>query len=171
MKMPTHLEKAKVYNADNNMELMGLAKLTLPNFEKTTVTLEGFGLMGKVEKPATGSIESSKLSLEFRGITKENLSLLEGVVNLDIRGAQSVYDTSLKQKKIEQFRVAVTGETTTYDLGEAQQPGTFSVKADIEIYNIEVFLDKKSQIKIDKFNDIYTVGGTDMLKDIMDAIG
>ena len=99
MKMPTHLEKAKVYNADNNMELMGLAKLTLPNFEKTTVTLEGFGLMGKVEKPATGSIESSKLSLEFRGITKENLSLLEGVVNLDIRGAQSVYDTSLKQKK------------------------------------------------------------------------
>ena len=36
MKMPTHLEKAKVYNADNNMELMGLAKLTLPNFEKTT---------------------------------------------------------------------------------------------------------------------------------------
>lgn len=171
MKMPTHLEMAKVYNADNNMELMGLAKLTLPSLEKTTVTLEGFGLMGKVEKPVTGSIESSKLSLEFRGITKENLGLLEGVVNLDIRGAQSVYDTSLKQKKVEQFRVVVTGETTTYDLGEANQPGTFNVKADIEIYNIEVFLDKKSQIKIDKFNNIYTVGGTDMMKDIMDAIG
>lgn len=171
MKMPTHLEMARVYNADNNMQLMGLAKVTLPNFEKTAVTLEGFGLMGKIEKPATGSIESSKLSLEFRGITKENLKLLEGVVNLDIRGAQSVYDTSLKNKGVEQFRTVVTGETTTYDLGELQPAGTFSVKADIEIYNIEVFLDKKSQIKIDKFNDIYTVGGTDMLKDIMDAIG
>lgn len=171
MKMPTHLEMAKVYNADNNMELMGLAKVTLPSFEKTAVSLEGFGLMGKVEKPATGSIESSKLNLEFRGITKENLSLLEGVVNLDIRGAQSIYDTSLKRKKIEQFRVVVSGETTTYDLGELQQPGTFSAKADIEIYNTEIFLDKKSIIEFDKFNYVYKVNGKDMLKEIMDAIG
>lgn len=171
MNMPTHLEQAKVYNADNNMELLGIASVTLPSIEKTTVTLEGLGLLGKVEKPAEGAIESTKLTLNMRGITKENLSLIDGVINLDIRGAQSVYDTSLKKKKIQQVRVVVSGEATTFDLGELQQPGTFSAKIDIEVYNMETFLDKKSIVEFDKFNNIYKVNGTDMLKDIMDAIG
>lgn len=171
MNMPTHLEQAKVYNADNNMELLGTASVTLPSIEKTKVTLEGFGLLGKVEKPAEGAVESTKLTLNMRGVTKENLSLIEGVINLDIRGAQSVYDTSLKKKKIQQVRVVVSGETTTFDFGELQQSNTFNVKTDIEVYNIEVFLEKKSIIELDKFNNVYKVNGTDMMKDIMDAIG
>ncbi len=170
MLMPTHLDQAKAYDADNNMEFLGIAGVTLPSFEANTVTLEGMGLMGSIDNPARGSFSSMKLSATFRGLTKENLGLMNNVKSLDFRASQNMYDTGLKKNKSVQVRVTATGPIATFDLGEAEIPGTMTIKADMEIYNLKVWLDKKLYVELDKWNSIYKVGGNDIISDILDNI-
>ena len=170
MKLPTHIEKAKCYDADNNMQYVGMASITLPSIEKKKATIEGMGVMGTIENPTRRALESMTLSSAFRGLTDNNMELLNGVKSLDYRAALNVYDTALKVNRTVQIRVAVTGPVSTYDLGEAEVSNAMSVQADIEVYNLKVWLDKKPKIEFDKWNEIYRINGIDVASDVDEAV-
>lgn len=170
MKIPTHLSAAKMYDADNNMQMVGVASVTLPNLQPKKVTLEGMGLMGSIDNPVAGSYDPLQLSVSCRGLTKDTFNALNGVKNFEFRGSQNVYDTSLKQNTAQQIRVIVSGPAAAFDLGEAEIPGTMSAKIDIEVYNLKILVNKESVFELDKWNDVNTVGGEDIISDIIDNI-
>ena len=170
MDKPIYIAKAKVYDADDNMEYVGTASVTLPSLEANTVTVEGFGVLGSVDMPAQGSFGSSKLTLGFRGLTKKNIDVLNGIKNFDIRAAQQVLDTSLKRNVPQQIRIAVTGPVTTFDLGELEIPNTMSVSAEIEVYTYKLWLDKQLKIELDKFNDVHKINGNDIMQAINELV-
>lgn len=170
MKKPMYIAKAKVYDADDNMEYVGTATVTLPSLEANTVTIEGFGVLGSVDMPAQGSFGSFKLSLGFRGLTQKNIDVMNGVKSYEIRAAQNVFDTGLNKYVPQQIRIAVTGPVTTYDLGEMEIPNTMSVNAEIEALSFKLWLDKSLKIELDKFNDIHKVNENDIMQAINELV-
>lgn len=170
MNKPMYIAKAKVYDADDNMEYVGTATVTLPSFEANTVTIEGFGVLGSVDMPAQGSFSSLKLSLGFRGLTQKNIDVMNGVKTYEIRAAQNVFDTGLNKYVPKQIRIAVTGPITTYDLGEMEIPNTMSVNAEIETLSFKLWMDKKLKIELDKFNDIFKINGNDIMQAINELV-
>lgn len=170
MDKPIYIAKAKVYDADDNMEYIGTASVTLPSLEANTVTLEGFGVLGSIDMPAQGSFGSFKLTLGFRGLTRKNINVLNGIKNFDIRAAQQVLDTNLKRYVPQQIRMAVTGPVTTFDLGELEISNTMSVNAEIEAYSFKLWLDKQLNFELDKLNDIHKINGNDIMQAINDLV-
>lgn len=170
MIIPTHLDQAKCYDADNNHEFLGISSVTLPSMESNTATIEGMGVMGSIDNPVRGNFGSMKLSAGFRGLTQDNLNLLNNVRTLDFRASQNMYDTGLKKNKSVQVRVMVTGPVSTYDFGDAEIPGAMSVKVDVEIYNLKIWLDRKLYVDLDKWNSKYNIGGSSIIQDIIDNI-
>ena len=170
MLLPTHIERARAYDADSNMRYLGMSAITLPSFESNTVTLEGMGLAGSVDKPVRGSYSSTKVSSTFRGLSSDVFNMLNGVKTIDWRASQNVFDTGLNVNKSVQIRVVATGEISTFDLGDGDIPGTMSVKADMECYTLKVWVDKKLELHIDKYNDITKIGGNSIVDDIIDNI-
>lgn len=170
MKKPMYIAKAKVYDANDNMEYVGTATVTLPSLEANTVTIEGFGVLGSVDMPAQGSFGSFKLSLGFRGLTQKNIDVMNGVKSYEIRAVQNVFDTGLNKYVPQQIRIAVTGPVTTYDLGEMEIPNTMSVNAEIEALSFKLWLDKSLKIELDKFNDIHKINENDIMQAINELV-
>ena len=168
---PTHIEDAKIYDADNNMELIGIATVTLPTIEKKKTTLEGMGVMGTMEFVNETNIENMTVSLTFRGITDKNPNLLKGNKTLEMRAALNFYDSALKTYTEKQFRAVTSGMTSSFEMGDIEISSTMSLKVEMNLQSYKFWLDKKSKIEIDVLNGIYKIDGTDLRQTINDIVG
>ena len=93
MRIPERTINFNVYNATDN-ELLFCATVDLPELSFLTDEVSGSGIMGKYESPTQGSLDSMKVTLNYRTIDSSALRMLKhSGLQLDFRQATQVQDT------------------------------------------------------------------------------
>ena len=170
MQVPEKLINFRVYK--DGADLIGLADVTMPSFDAVTDTVKGAGLAGEIDSPVIGHFKSMEVQLNWRTVTKDNSFLAKPEsVNLDLRGAQQVYDSSTGKFKTSRLKVVVRGVPKKFEMGKLDMGASVGSSNTLEVNYIKVTLDDKDVIELDKFNYIYKVDGEDWLADVREALG
>ena len=170
MQVPEKLINFRVYK--DGTDLIGLADVSMPSFDAVTDTVKGAGLAGEIDSPAIGHFKSMEVQLNWRTVTKDNSFLAKPEsVNLDLRGAQQVYDSSTGKYVTSKLKVVIRGVPKKFELGKLDMGASVGSSNTLEVNYIKVSLDGKEVIELDKFNYIYKVDGEDWMADVREALG
>jgi P2 family phage contractile tail tube protein len=112
--IPTKINKYNVYSAGNRLLGMG-DEMTLPDFEASTETITGAGILGEIDDPTVGYFANQEMEIPFRVLDQEAVDMLDmtKAVQLEVRGAQQ---TTNSEGDIEfrQMRVVVRGRAAKF---------------------------------------------------------
>lgn len=166
MNVPEKLINFRVYL--DGADLVGVADVTLPSLEAMTETVKGAGIAGEVDAPVLGHYSSMELELNWR--TLEMLASPKGI-HLDLRGAQQAYDSGKGAYRVVPVKVVVRGVPKTTELGKLDVGATSDTKNTIEVNYIKITVDGEDLAEVDKYNYICSIGGTDYLAEVREALG
>ncbi len=170
MKVPEKLINFRVYQ--NGSDLIGIADVTLPNLEAMTETVKGAGIAGEIDSPVLGHYSSMELELNWRTLEKPNVLLASPKgVQLDLRAAQQVYDSSAGAYVVRPVKIVVSGVPKNTEPGKLDVGTTSDTKNTIEVNYIKITIDGEDVLEVDKFNYICNIGGTDYLAEVREALG
>lgn len=170
MNVPEKLINFRVYQDGD--DLIGIADVTLPTLESMTETVKGAGIAGEIDSPVLGHYSSMELELNWRTIEDTNVLLASPKgVQLDLRGAQQVYDSSAATYVVVPVKVVVSGVPKSTELGKLDVGTTSDTKNTIEVNYIKITIDGSEVLEVDKFNYICSIGGTDYLSEVRESLG
>lgn len=169
--MPEKLNDFRVYEP-GNPDLLGVSDIQLPSLDPITETINGAGMLGEYESPAFGHLQSLKLTLNWRVISRELTSFLRlGTVEVDCRLGNQDYNSLAGKHKFVPNRVYVRGIPIKNDLGKAAKGSPYEGSTEIEILHLKVESGGITMVEVDKINYIYKVDGVDQLKELREALG
>lgn len=168
-KIPEIINDFNVYRDGN--KLCGISgEISLPEFEATTETISGAGILGEYEATNPGQFGAQELEIPFRVLYGDIFDLMgQRSVKLTLRGAAQV-DDGTGAKEIKGVRVIVQGEPKKLTGGTMQAGKPTSSSVTLALTYIKVEIDGSSALELDKKNHIYTVNGVDMLSAINSLI-
>lgn len=171
--MPQIPEKLNNFSAFlNGNTWLGVADVTLPNFESMTETLSGAGIAGEVDSPTLGHFSSMTTTINWRTVVQEALLLLgQKSHTIDFRGAQQTYNSSTGEYKMFGLRVSMKVMPKTGTLGSLTPASPTETSNEFEVTYIKIFIDGKEVLELDKFNFIFKVAGTDYLAPVRQLLG
>jgi len=165
--IPSLLNHYNVYNSAE--KLVGVSgEVELPEFSSITDTLEGTGVLGEIEDPATGQFESMTVKIPFAilltsvyDICNVNESAL-----LTLRGSEQVIDPSTGKTVYQPCKVVLRGKAKTITNGSMQKGKKMEPEVELEILYIKIEVNNEELVELDKLNFVYKVRGVDLMADI-----
>lgn len=156
----------------DSKDLVGVADVELSTISAMTETVKGAGIAGEIDAPATGHFGSMELTLNWRTICGDNIDLMRPeVFNLDLRGAQDVFDSTNRTIKQQPVKVMVVARPKEFSLGKMDINASTGTSNKFEVLYIKISVDGNDRLEYDKYNFIYKVGDKDYLADMRDALG
>ena len=164
--IPTKINKYNVYNEGNRLLGMG-DEMTLPDFEASSETISGAGILGEVDDPTVGYFGNQEVEIPFRVLDQEAMDMMDmtKAVQLTIRGAQQTTN-SAGDIEYRQMRVVIRGRAAKFSPGKVKAGAAMETKVTLTMLYILIELDGKSVLELDKFNEVYKVNGVDVLATI-----
>ncbi len=161
--IPTKINKYNVYNEGNRLLGMG-DEMTLPDFEASSETISGAGILGEVDDPTVGYFGNQEVEIPFRVLDQEAMDMMDmtKAVQLTVRGAQQT-TSSAGDIEYRQMRVVIRGRAAKFSPGKVKAGAAMETKVTLTLLYILIELDGKSVLELDKFNEVYKVNGVDVL--------
>ena len=161
--IPTKVNNYNVYNEGE--KLLGVGdELTLPDFEATSETVSGAGILGEIDDPTIGHFGNMQLEIPFRTLDKEATNMMDQTraVQLTIRGAAQEIDSAgnIGPKSI---RVVVRGRAAMLTGGKLKRASSMDSGVTLNILYILIEVNGESVVELDKMNPTYKVNGVDLL--------
>lgn len=164
MEYPSVINQFNVYNVGNR--LIGLTgEVSLPEINSKTTTVNGAGILGDIEEPVLGQMESMKITIPFLTITKGYFKLCNQLdaVDLTLRGAIQTMDTETAAAKMQQMRIVVRGKMASMTPGKVKGAEQMGSSVTLELLYFMIELEGEKMLEIDKLNPKFKVDGKDML--------
>ena len=161
--IPTKINRYNVYNKGNRLQGVD-EEMTLPDFEPSSETVTGAGILGEIDDPTIGYFGNMQLEVPFRTLDKEATDMMDQTkaVQLTIRGAIQEIDSAgnIVPKAI---RIVVGGRVAKLTGGKLKRASTMDSGVTLNILNILIEVDGESVVELDKMNPTYRVNGVDLL--------
>lgn len=161
--IPTKINKYNVYNAGDRLLGMG-DEMTLPDFEASSETVTGAGILGEIDDPTVGYFTNQEMEIPFRVLDGEAVDMLDmtKAVQLEIRGAQQ---TTNSEGDIEfrPMRVVVRGRSSKLSTGKVKAGNPMDTSVTLTMLYILIELDGKPVLELDKLNEVFKINGVDVL--------
>ena len=95
--IPTKINRYNVYNKGNRLLGVG-EEMALPDFEPSSETVTGAGILGEIDDPTVGYFGNQELEIPFRLLDKETADMMDmtKAVQLEIRGAVDLFAEDLE---------------------------------------------------------------------------
>ncbi|HOV79364.1 MAG TPA: phage major tail tube protein [Bacillota bacterium] len=168
--VPEKLINFRVY--EDGADYLGVADVELPAIEAMTETVKGAGIAGEVESPVLGHFGSMSLKINWRVVTRPTVHLAQQRTHsLDLRGAIQVQNAGTGEYRVAPMKVAVRCIPKKTELGKLDVGATSDAANEFEVTYINVSLDGKKILEIDKYNYICVIDGVDYLKKVREALG
>lgn len=172
MLIPEKLTNFKVYGGNGGVDLLGSTDVELPAFTPMVEKIMGAGIAGEYDSPVPGHFQSMTVKLKWRVFTSTALGLLAPIDHgIQLRGAVSIRDTSLGALVTQAVLIQVNGPMKSFGLGNFEVGKPTNAETEIELAKILVKLDGVDVVELDKFNNVFKVGGIDYLADTRLALG
>ena len=170
MEIPERLINFRVYDEENNP--LGLATVDLPQLQAMSDTVSGAGIAGEVDSPVLGHYQSMTTTFHWRTIEADAMKLNKQKSHqIDLRGAQQVYDTSTGDYAVKKVRATLKMTPKNSNLGSFEPGSTTDSEQELEVTYIKLFIDDKEMVEIDKYNFIAKFNGEDGLAQVRQALG
>lgn len=168
--VPEKLINFRVY--EDGTDLLGVADVELPSIEAMTEKVAGAGIAGEVESPVLGHYSSMTCKINWRVVLKPTVHLAAPRAhNLDFRGAAQIYDAGSGEYKVQPLKVTVRGIPKKTELGKLNVGAAADASNEFEVIYLQVSINGKKIVEIDKYNYICVVDGVDYLKKVREALG
>lgn len=169
--IPDKLINAKVYNDESN-ELMGVAEVTLPELSYMTESMSGLGIAGEVETPVIGHFGSLTMSLSWNSVSGQNTSLLKTTgQSLSVYGSMQVYDAGQNKLVAKPVKLVANVQPKKVGLGKTAPGQKMDSDTEVEVMSMQLWVDQKELVHIDKLNFICLINGEDMLAEVRNHLG
>lgn len=164
--IPTKINKYNVYNAGNRLLGMG-DELTLPDFEASSETISGAGILGEIDDPTVGYFSNQEMEIPFRVLDNEAMDMMDmtKAVQLEIRGACQSTDAE-GNIAFRPIRCAVRGRSKKLAGGKLKNGNPMDTSVTLTVLYILIEVDGSPVIELDKLNEVYKVNGVDMLAEV-----
>ncbi len=151
-------------------ELGDNVSCTLPSIETATSELKGAGILGTIDAPSLGQINSLSFEMSQRSLNKESVQLLApGIHNIELRFAKEVMSgngTTIP----EGTKIFISGMTKKLDPGKIETAATMDGSIEFEVIRYRIVIAGKEVLLIDKLNYIYKINGVDYLQKVKAAL-
>lgn len=164
--IPTKINKYNVYNAGER--LLGTGdEMPLPDFESSSETVSGAGVLGEIDDPTVGYFTNQELEVPFRLLDREAVDMMDmtRAVQLTIRGAQQTTNTE-GDIEFRPMRVVVRGRSGTLSLGKVKAGSSMDTKIKLTLLYILIEVDGESMVELDKLNEVFKIRDRDILAKI-----
>lgn len=164
--IPTKINKYNVYNAGDR--LLGTGdEMTLPDFESSSETVSGAGVLGEIDDPTVGYFTNQELEVPFRLLDREAVDMMDmtRAVQLTIRGAQQTTNSE-GDIAFRPMRVVVRGRSSTLSLGKVKAGSPMDTKIKLALLYILIEVDGEPMVELDKLNEVFKIRGRDILTKI-----
>ncbi len=167
--LPDKINNFNVY--DGKTRLVGISsEITIPSFEPLTDTLNVAGMAGEIESEVIGSYGSMKVEIPFENLSGDFFAFAASVNPVVMRGSMEVFNTQTQSKDTIQVVITIKGRTMTIKPGVLKKGGKGQPSITKEITYIKINMDGKTEVEIDKLNNICIMGGKDLLAKIRSQI-
>lgn len=161
--IPTKINRYNVYN--QGMRLLGMGdEMPLPDFEASSETVSGAGILGEIDDPTVGYFGTQEMDIPFRVLDQEAADMLDmtKAVQLEIRGAQQTVNGE-GNIEFRDMRVVVRGRAKKFTPGKMKAGNPMESGVTLSLLYILIELEGKSVLELDKLNEVYKVNGEDIL--------
>ena len=165
--VPEVINDYNVYGQDGLL-LIGLAdEITLPKISSKKTTLSGSGILGEIDAPVPGQIESSEMQIKWNHLYSDAARMMNPneTVQITIRAAQQ---TANKEGGVvyKGLRIVCSGHPKEIDLGTLKRGDTMGATTTLELLTYKVEVDDQVIFDIDKLGGKYVVNGEDLRAEI-----
>ena len=165
--VPEVINDYNVYGQDGLL-LIGLAdEITLPKISSKKTTLSGSGILGEIDAPVPGQIESSEMQIKWNHLYSDAARMMNRneTVQITIRAAQQ---TANKEGGVvyKGLRIVCSGHPKEIDLGTLKRGDTMGATTTLELLTYKVEVDSQVIFDIDKLGGKYVVNGVDLRAEI-----
>ncbi len=149
----------------------GLAKVTMPDFEYMTDTINGGGLAGELEVPAVGLLKSMKATIEWRTIYESSAKLArQKSQHIEFRGAFQTENSETGDPEIIPVSLQMTGWVVKSTIGSMENNKGTGATTEISLSAAKLEIDGVTQYEFDIMNTVFIVDGVDYWKDIREIL-
>lgn len=157
---------------EDGKEYIGESEVALPEISLITEEITGAGIAGKIESVILGAVEAMTLTLNFRTVTKNAVSLHEPRKhNIDLRVAQQQTDTTKGITEVVNVRHCFVIMPKKLNPGKVASASAAEVSGEYAVSYYATYIKGEKVLEIDPLNYIYEVNGKDYLKDVRAALG
>jgi hypothetical protein len=143
----------------------------LPSIEMQTNEIKGAGILGAIDMPMTGQLNSMTFSISARSVSKNNSNLAKpGMQSLELRYVKDVV-TAKGTKIPEGTKIYISGINKRFDPGKVEIGAGMDGSIDFEVIRYRQVIDGVEVLLIDKRNFIFKVNGVDYMKKVRTALG
>lgn len=159
-----------VYEDSNRYD--GTASVTLPDVAFLTQSLSGAGIGGNIEAVVAGHIEAMTLTMTFRTIQEEAISLTEPRRHqIELRASQQDENTvrgTLEQQSIKHTMIVIPKKLSG---GQLAPHSTANASGEYAVRYWAMYIDGEKKLELDPLNYICMINGTDYLASVRKALG
>jgi len=169
--VPELVNAFNVYVEGN--KLVGVSgEVELPELEALTETVDGAGVLGEMDAPATGHFSSATIKIPFAVLHEDVFKLIDTSkpVELTLRGSMQAVDPKTLVTDYYPIKIVVRGKAKTTTLGNLSKGKKGEPEVELEIYYIKIVINNSTGLELDKLNYKYVVNGEDMLAKIRKQI-
>ena len=154
-------------------DLLGLATLEMPQIQYITETLNGAGIAGEIESPVIGLTQSMTCKMSFTSATSNVFDSLNWTLQplFECYSALQYVDESTGIRDSVPYRINMIGRPKSMSLGSLEQGKKHSNEEELELTRLEVLLDGKEKLLIDKLQFTHRVNGVDLLQSVRVQMG
>lgn len=168
--IPDKLISYRAYK--DGKDLLGIADVQLPDIEAMAESIKGAGIAGEVELPVLGHIGAMSMTINWRTVTGNLVSLSAPIAHaLDFRASQQSYDSSEGRIKTTSVKHVVRAIPKKLSPGKMETGATTDSGNEFSVTYYKMMIAGKVAVEIDPFNYIYIIDGIDYLADVRKDLG
>ncbi len=170
MNQPQAYLEFEVY--EDNINLLGVAKVDLPDIAYLSQDITGAGFSGTIEAVLIGMMEKMTLGLHFRSCTDAAVQLMSPKKHhIDLRVAEQYWDNVDAEQDMQADKHVLIVVPKKTSPGTVAPASLADVSGEYAVYRYEGYKDGKTLWKIDPFNYICEVGGVDYMAKLRKILG
>lgn len=159
-----------VYEDSNRYD--GTASVTLPDVAFLTQSLSGAGIGGNIEAVVAGHIDAMTLTMTFRTIQPEAISLTEPRRHqIELRAAQQIENTVAGQIESQVVKHALVVIPKKLSGGQLAPHSAADASGEYAVRYWAMYIDGAKKMELDPLNYICMINGTDYLASVRKALG
>lgn len=158
---------------ENGSEYLGIAKVTLPDAENKTITVNGAGIAGDVDIPVPGHRNAMTATITFTDATEAAYKLAENRKHtIDLRAAHEEFDRTAGAVKVVAYKHILDIIPKKLGGGDVAPATPQSISGEYSVLARKDYIDGRLVCDIDpiNFKDI-DASGNDSLAKVRSALG
>ena len=161
----------ELYDEDS-VNLLGVAKVKLPDITFPCVTISGAGMMGNMEVPYIGMIDNMTTEIDWQSPTGDAVKLMSPKKHqLDMRVAEEYWGVEEAEVGTWADKYVMIVRPKTLGVGDVAPMAAANTSGEYVVYYYAAYRDGKQLWEIDKRNMKCVIDGVDYMADVRKALG